>query len=633
MIDNASFRLNDSPPMDTQQQHRAAGMNQDTAPCPCGSGRAFSTCCGGPLLRPSELQRKDPAVQQALKDAQADMKAGRTQQAEATLRHILGAIPGHLGGLSLLARLRRQAGDHAAVGVLLQRMAALYPDNTAVLFDYANWLTESARGREAEPLLHRLLERNPRHAAAHALLGQLILQNLGTLEKAEYHLRQAYYLQPAVAGHSVRLARVLRLLGRWEEAVHFLRIALALEPNNLDALLSWVKIEESRHNLERAWVMQRIASAAAPDNVHNLLSEALLHRRGKSYDTALATLDRIVPDRLPDNMQPGYYFERGRILEGMERYAEAFAAFDNANRIARRDPERRYNTDKNARAIAALKDFFIRARLQTLPRGRPRRADEERPIFIVGFPRSGTSMVEQILSTHPNISGGNELILAQRLTEHAATWLNSQQPFPYCLEALAQPEHREALQRFRDYYLGEIRTIAILDPGVRRFTDKMPLNEVHLGILSLVFPEAHIVHLIRHPLDVLTSCYCNELRHGDNFAYDLETAARHYVLVMDLVEHYRRELDMNYMALRYEDLVADAEGGVRDLLAFLGEPWDPRCVEFHQSQRNARTASYAQVTEKIYNRSVCRYRNYREQLSAVAPVIAPVAERLGYSLD
>ena len=242
-------------------------------------------------------------------------------------------------------------------------------------------------------------------------------------------------------------------------------------------------------------------------------------------------------------------------------------------------------------------------------------------------------MVEQILSAHSNISGGNELILAQRLTEHAGKWLNSGQPYPYCLEALVQLENRDALQRFREYYLGEIRTLAILDPGVRRFTDKMPLNEVHLGILSLVFPEAHIVHLIRHPLDVLTSCYCNELRHGDNFAYDLETAACHYVLVMDLVEHYRRELDMNYLALRYEDLVSDIEGGVRSLLEFLGEPWEPRCVEFHQNQRNARTASYAQVTEKVYSRSVYRYRNYREQLSAVLPVIAPMAERLGYSLD
>jgi tetratricopeptide (TPR) repeat protein len=613
--------------------HSPADPVRDPSPCPCGSGRAYLVCCGAPLLRPSEQQRRDPRLLEALKTAQADLQAGRTEQAEATVRRLLVDLPGHLGALSLLARLRKHAGDDAAVGVLLQRMAALYPENDAVLFDQSTWLAEHGRSREAETPLRTLLDRNPRHAAAHGLLGQLVIQNLGTLEKAEYHLRQAYYLQPSVATHSVRLARVLRLLGRWEEAVHFLRIALALEPNNLDALLGWVRIEESRHNLARAWVMQRIASAAAPDNAHNVLSEALLHRRGNAYDDALATLGRIVPDQLPANMQAGYYFERGRILEGMGRYPEAFAAFDQANRSARRNPRLRYDAPRNARALAELKDFFTRARLRNLPRGRPQRPDEERPVFIVGFPRSGTSMVEQILSAHPDISAGNELILAQRLTEHAGPWLNDRRPFPYCLEALARPEHRDTLQRFRDYYLGEIRTIAILDPGVRRFTDKMPLNEVHLGILSMVFPEAHIVHLIRHPLDVLTSCYCNELRHGDNFAFDLDTAARHYVLVMDLVEHYRRELDMNYLALRYEDLVGDIEGGVRRLLEFLGVPWEPRCVEFHQNERNARTASYAQVTEKVYSRSVFRYRHYREQLEAIVPVIAPVAERLGYTLD
>lgn len=619
--------------MNTPQRRPTRLDPAAAVPCPCGSGQLYTACCGGPLLRPSEAQRRDPRVLAVLKAARADLQAGRAQQAEAAVRRILGEIPGHPGALNLLAYLRKQAGDSAAVGVLLQRMAALYPDNNAVLFDYAAYLAESGRAREAEPLLRTLLQRDPRHAAAHALLGQQILQNLGTLEKAEYHLRQAYYLQPSVASHSVWLARVLRLLGRWEEAVHFLRIALALEPDNLDALLSWVKIEEVRHNLEGAWTMQRIASAAAPDNVHNLLSEALLHRRGKAFEAALATLDRIVADQLPEGLQPGYYFERGRLLEEMERYAEAFAAFDNANRIARRNPGRRYDAEKNTRAIAGLKGFFTRDRLRNLPRGRPQRPDEPRPVFIVGFPRSGTSMVEQILSAHPGLCGGNELILAQRLTEHAAQWLNSPQPYPECLAALAHPEHRDALQRFRGYYLGEIRNLAILDPGVRRFTDKMPLNEVHLGILSLVFPEAPVIHLIRHPLDVLISCYGNELRHGDNFAYDLEAAAQHYVRVMDLVEHYRRELDLNYLVLRYEDLVSDLETSVRGLLEFLGEPWEPRCVEFHRNRRNARTASYAQVTEKVYSRSVSRYRHYREQLGPVLPVVAPVAERLGYTLD
>jgi hypothetical protein len=286
----------------------------------------------------------------------------------------------------------------------------------------------------------------------------------------------------------------------------------------------------------------------------------------------------------------------------------------------------------NAQQAAQLRDYFTRARLARLPRGRPRRDDEELPVFVVGFPRSGTSMVEQILSAHPDISGGNELILAQRMTEHAARWLGSDQPYPACLDALAGPSGDQALRRFRDYYLGELRTLAILDPGVRRFTDKMPLNELHLGMLSLVFPEARIVHVLRHPLDIITSCYFNELQHGDNFAYDLECAARHYVLIMELVEHYCRELDMHYHRVRYEDLVADLASGARQLLDFVGIPWDPRCLDFHSNKRAVRTASYAQVTERVYTRSVNRYHHYLPQLQKIIPQLQPVAERFGYSI-
>lgn len=561
------------------------------------------------------------------------MQRGATQVAEEAVRRVLKNVPGHLGALSLLALLRTQARDSAAVNVLLQRMVTLYPENDAVLFDYGSFLAETGHGLEAEPILRRLVDRNHRHAAAHNLLGQLIIQNLGTLESAEYHLRQAYYLQPAKVSYNINLAKVLRLLGRWDEAVHFLRIALAQEPDNIEALLSWVMVEESRHNLDQAWRLHHIVNRIAPDDVHVRLSAALLHRRSKDYAAALVVLDTIDGRQLTAGARSSYYYERGQVLDRMGRHADAFAAFEEANRLIREDPTQRYDPVKNAERIAGLKTFFTRERLRNLPRGAAQHPAEPVPIFIVGFPRSGTSMIEQILSAHPAISAGGELVLAQRMTEFAGQWLESRAPYPDCLADLALPGKWQALQGFRNYYLNEVRNLAILDPGVRRFTDKMPLNEVHLGLLSLVFPEAPIVHLIRHPLDILVSCYCNELHHGDHFATDLMLAARHYVLVMDLVEHYRRELDLRYLPLRYEDVVNDVEAQARRLVEFVGEAWDPRCAAFHENRRKALTASYEQVTEKVYTRSVYRYRHYREQLRDVIPVIAPVAERLGYAID
>ena len=161
----------------------------------------------------------------------------------------------------------------------------------------------------------------------------------------------------------------------------------------------------------------------------------------------------------------------------------------------------------------------------------------------------------------------------------------------------------------------------------------MPLNETHLGLIALIFPEAPLIHVLRHPLDIMVSAFSNQFTHGFCCAYDLETAARHYVRVMDLVQHYRGEMTLRYLPIRYEDIIADQEASVRAMLSFVGEKFDKACLTFHKNRRYARTASYAQVTEPLYDRSLFRYRHYRAHLEPVIPILAPVIERLGYTVD
>jgi Sulfotransferase family len=153
------------------------------------------------------------------------------------------------------------------------------------------------------------------------------------------------------------------------------------------------------------------------------------------------------------------------------------------------------------------------------------------------------------------------------------------------------------------------------------------------SFLSKLFPESPLLHVVRHPLDVVVSVYSNLLTHGFYCAYSLESAARHYVLAMDLVEHYRAEMDLRYLRVRYEDIVEDQESSIRDVLNFVGEPFDPGCLEFHENRRYARTASYAQVTEKLYDRSRYRYRHYLPQLQPIIPLLQPVIEKLGYTIE
>jgi Sulfotransferase family len=194
-------------------------------------------------------------------------------------------------------------------------------------------------------------------------------------------------------------------------------------------------------------------------------------------------------------------------------------------------------------------------------------------------------------------------------------------------------DQRDGLNELRDYYLNRAAKSGIFREGVAFFTDQMPLNETHLGLISLLFPQSPILHVIRHPLDVLLSVYSNHLTHGFFCAAQLETIAQHYNLVADLVAHYRQNLNMRYLGVRYEDMVIRQEATLRNILDFIGVDFDPSCLAFERNTRYARTASYAQVTEKLYDRSRYRYRPYLPHLEPVLETLGPVIARLGYAIE
>jgi hypothetical protein len=278
-----------------------------------------------------------------------------------------------------------------------------------------------------------------------------------------------------------------------------------------------------------------------------------------------------------------------------------------------------------------LRNFFVARRMNMLPRARVR-DDVAQPLFIVGFPRSGTTLLEQTLTAHPRIAAGDELPIIGELTQLMPRMLDSPLSYPEALAELWMGDHRDELDNLRDHYLRRVAQLGIVPEGAAWFTDKMPLNEVHLGLIHLLFPHSPVIHLIRHPLDVVVSVFSNLLTHGHYCAYALDSIAQHYAQTMELVDHYRRELDVRYMAVRYEDIVDDQEATIRRVMDFVGESFDPACLRFHENRRYARTASYAQVSEKLYDRSRYRHRHYGQALAPVIPILQPVIERLGYSV-
>jgi tetratricopeptide (TPR) repeat protein len=404
--------------------------------------------------------------------------------------------------------------------------------------------------------------------------------------------------------------------------------SLEAAPENLHTLLGLARLEEADRNLDAALALLDRAHVLAPANANATLIRATALGRKGDAGAALQLLDKLGEESA---LNASEYLEKGRLLDKIGRFDEAFAAYDAGKAALRAATGNAYQDSAAANAISRLQSFFTRRRLSTLPRA-TQRHDVAQPIFILGFPRSGTTLLEQMLTAHPRIAAGDELPFVHEITALMPRMLNSPLAYPEALAELWMADHREDLDNLRDHYMRKVAQLGIVPPGAAWFTDKMPLNETDLGLISLIFPQAPLLHVIRHPLDVVLSVYANMLTHGYYCAYALETVALHYARVAELIEHYKRELDIHYLAIRYEDIVDRQDEALRAALGFIGEDFDVRCLAFHENRRYARTASYAQVTEKLYDRSRFRYRNYLRQLEPVLPLLEPVIERMGYAI-
>ena len=558
--------------------------------------------------------------------------AGQLEQAIGHCRRLAAALPKQPRPLETLAQLLRQAGQAREAVAPLRALVALDGRNHLRHTDLASLYHELNDLPNAERHARQAMALNPFNAQAHNLLGMIHLK-IQHPEEAEFHFRELLLLHEPLSPISANLASAYKIMGRLDEAETFFRYCTRLDPANIDGWIGWARMEEARRDIPRARELLEKAEAVNADHPAVAITRSVLLRREQRYEEALDALD--ARERSDMLAQPAYQYERGEVLDRLGRYDAAFASFAIANRLVIESGRGQYEADKQAATVDKLKAFFVRDRIAPIVENLAPESslgDMPKPIFIVGFPRSGTTLTEQILGSHPAISPGDELDYISRLTRLATHMTGAQSPYPECLAELANPGKSDAINKFRGYYIFNAELRRIIEKGTRRFTDKMPLNEVNLGLIHLVFPGAPIVHLLRHPLDVVLSTFFNDLTHGGNCSYQLESAARHYALVFDLIQHYRRELDLNYLAVRYEDIVEEPERYTRELLAFVDEPFDERCLEFHNNQRYARTASYAQVTEKLYKRSRFRYRNYLDQLAPVIPILQPAIEHLGYEL-
>ena len=469
-------------------------------------------------------------------------------------------------------------------------------------------------------LRHALLDA-PNCAQAHLALARFMVHH-NHAHAALNHVDRAANLAGATPAIALERANVLRSMARFPDCVAAAREAVAIAPDNPAAHAQLILTLEADGELELAREAVAIAdSRFGARHKETRRAAALVDAAGKDYVAAIERLSA-------DDLAPMELFDRGRAREKLADYPGAWGDFMLAKRMQRERGALSYPLEQVQRMMAALADAASPRRMAAL---RPcPTVDGPAPLFITGFPRSGTTMLEAAISAHPSIVAGDEMPFVGELIDHVPRLLGA--PYPRALAAMAWAENFAILPLLRDLY--RFKALQKLDSlnGAVYWTDKMLSNELHWPFLSLLFPRSRILHIRRHPLDIVTSCMSHSLIHGRNNALAPDWCALHYALTDDLCATYRRLLPaLNLVALKYEDFVSDHKAAIDRALPHELAP-DAACYDFHLNPWRSRTISHRQIKQPLYDSSIGRYKPFLEFLKPLVPIVRPTLEREGYTI-
>jgi tetratricopeptide (TPR) repeat protein len=522
----------------------------------------------------------DP-VRKLLAHAAEHQQAGRVQEAERAYREVLRADPANVDALRLLARVSYGAGRHHEAERLLRRATELAPDFAGAILDLARLLKETNHLEEAIYFFRRILELEPDNVQARFQLGGALSQAALTYDAIET-FEKVLKLQPDHAPARLSLGHVLKTVGRQAEAVAAYRECIRLKPDMGQTLWSLANLK-----------------------TYQLTSEDIA-----DMETRVAT------DELTDESRVNFLFALAKAYEDAGDYETAWRYYEEGNRTQRMceiyDPVR---TEVTNDAIIEVfeRDFLHRNTGIGCP--------DESPIFIVGLPRSGSTLLEQILASHSQAEGTSELPyalqVANSLNRNRADGVN----YPEAVRELSA----ENFQALGNAYLDFARLHR--REGAPRFVDKMPNNFPVIGLIHLMLPNAKIIDARRHPLDSCLGCYRQLFAKGQSFTYDLIDIGEYFLQYQRMMDHWHDVLPGRVLTVQHEEVVRDLEGQVRRILEYCKLPFEESCLTYYETDRPIRTASSEQVRQPVYTDSLGFWRRYEAQLGELIEVLEPVLGR------
>lgn len=522
-------------------------------------------------LSPAQLQG-------ILEQGIAHHREDRKVEAERCYRQVLDIAPNQPDALNLLGVLAADAG-----------------------------LWELAIGLMRRALATRPKDPNIRNNIGHAL------SQIHQYEEARDHLERALALKPDFDEAKYNLGYVLRFLGETGQALKLWQEVWEADDRVFAALVGITSIYSDEGRFEEAENTAREVIKRLPHRPAGYISYSHVHKFNED-DGTLAEIESQLQDQsIAEQDKIALHYSAGKICDDLNMFAKAFEHFDRANRMACKTYDHKPTETYRQRKKTVFSKRFYADR-----KGWGYSSDV--PVFIVGMPRSGTTLTEQILAAHPDVFAGGEIETRNSLAYFSEEISPSREEFP--LSALKVTQFGAEIIGRR--YVDDLRRRA--DRPFKRITNKMPHNFELLGIIALAMPNAKIIHCRRNPMDTCLSCWTKNFNDAHGYNRSLEDLGKYYCGYVDLMDHWRKTLPIQILDIDYEAYTTDLESTARKIVDFVGLEWDERCLNFYEVERPVRTASVWQVRQPIYKTSVERWRNYMPYLQPLLDVLGPLAE-------
>lgn len=486
----------------------------------------------------------------------------------------------------------------------LQRVVQIRPNDTSAWSGLGEILLAQGKFNDALNCYQHALRTSPADPDLLNRTGHLH-QYMGNLEEAVDCFRQALQHNPRLIDAVVHLGNTFTTLTKYDEAKQCLESALRENPGEPRMLAVLANVYEKLGDQDKAHeILKPLVEARVREPTAAVVFGTISKRFGRQEEAIQYLEDLFREEGFTEADRQQLHFVAGKLYEANKNYDEAFQHYQKANEVVKQS----YDPANQVRLVDDLIATYTVEFMANAPRAAVR---SDRPVFIVGMPRSGTTLVEQILASHPQVFGAGELKDVFGLMAELPSLLGTNDPHPHCMKQLKQSALDTLAQRYLDH-------LATMSTDAARVTDKLPSNFLLLGLIELLFPQARIIHCVRDPCDTCLSCYFQDFGARHAYSANLTHLGLYYREYQRLMQHWKKVIRLPFLEIHYEDMVNNQETWSRRLVEFCGLSWDDRCLRFYESGRAVNTASYDQVRRPMYKSSAGRWRRYEKHL---APLI------------